>query len=147
RLGVVMVKAQQLFESGSVMVAFAPTLTDDWASLTSAPASLDAAWGRTNAESRVLFSASWSGSSFNPQVLAFYDSFGTHWGASLSHVLGDSAVGYLEWAGVREPSLTSRALDFGEKNGVFPTDLPELEHVSDRKHFSSDLSAGISWTS
>jgi hypothetical protein len=78
--------------------------------------------------------------------LVFHDSVGTHWGASLSHVLGDSAVGYLEWAGVREPSLTARALAFGERTGVFPPDLTELEHVSDRRHFSSDLSAGISWT-
>lgn len=147
RLGVVMIKAQQLFDSGSVSAAFAPKLADPSAIPTSAPASFDGAWERTNAENRGLVAASWSGSSFNPQVLAFHDSVGTHWGASLSHVLGDSAVGYLEWAGVREPSLVARALDFGERTGVFPANLTQLEHISERKHFSNDLSTGITWTS
>lgn len=147
RLGVAMIKAQQLFDEGSITAAFAPKLADTTALPTSAPAIFDPGWGRTNADDRSLLSTSWTGSSFNPQLLAFHDSLGTHWGASLSHVLNASSVAYLEWSGVRESSLTARAIAFGQQTGVFPAGLAEREHVSENKRFSNDVTVGASWTS
>ncbi|SHL74652.1 hypothetical protein [Rhodanobacter sp. OK091] len=147
RLGVVMIKAQRLFDGGSVTAAYAPRLTDTAPIPTSALASFDPGWGRTNADGRGLLSVSWNGSAFNPQLLAFHDAIGTHWGGSLSRVLNAGTVAYLEWSGVREPSLTARALAFGERTGALPAGLSVIEHVSGRKPFSNDLSIGASWTS
>lgn len=148
RLGVVMIEAQRLFDWGSVSAAFAPHLqstTPITPVPTSATASFDPQWGRTNSDNRGIVTASWTASPFNPQLLAFVDSVGTHWGASASHVFGSSTVGYLEWSGVREASLPARAIAFGLDTGALPAAFDSTEYMPD-KRFSNDLAAGASWT-
>jgi hypothetical protein len=143
RLGVVMIRAQQLFEEGSLMVAFAPKIANTASIPGAAPATFDLGWGRTNAENRALLAASWSEIAFNPQLLAFHDAIGTHWGASLSRVIYGNTVAYLEWSGAREASLAARAIAFGERTNVLPPDST----TSVQKRFSNDLAVGTSWTS
>jgi len=146
RLGVVMIEAQRLFDSASLSAAFAPRLQGATAIPTSAPASFDPRWGRTNSDNRGLITASWTGSMLNPQLLAFFDRVGPHWGASVSHAFNASTVGYLEWSGTREADLTARAIAFGIDTGAFTEAVAGTAGGSSTKHFANDLAAGTSWT-
>jgi opacity protein-like surface antigen len=148
RLGVVLAQVQKLWNEGSLSVAFAPKLREATPlTLSTTPASFDPLWGRTNAANRGLATASWSGSAFNPQLLLASDELGTHWGANVSRVLNSSIVGHLEWSGVRERPLWSRALSFGESTGSIPSGAIAPSGISTAKIFSNDFAVGASWTS
>jgi hypothetical protein len=146
RLGVLMVQGQKLFDGGAFTVAFAPEVQHPSRLLTSAPASFDPLLGQTNASVRCLGSLSYDLMGLSPQVLVFHDDVGTHFGASLSHVVSKRVVVYAEWSGVDEGSLARRAIAFGRATGSLPADAPRPLQSSTPTHYQNDVAVGASWT-
>ena len=107
RLGTVMLRAQQLWPTGSLSFAYSPKLenrpsADGW--------SLDL--GATNNRDRVLLAL---GTQFsqrvNSQVLLYKESGASSTiGASVTALLSDAATAHAEWSRGREPGLLTRAL-------------------------------------
>lgn len=148
RLGTVMLRGQDIWEGGSVTVAYAPRLhhaTSIYGNdeLPSFNPMLD----RTNAHDRLLLKASFQlGDDSNPEVLLYREAGRTHVGTNLSVGLGQSTVGYLEWSGAERPSLISEAMDYGRETGTLPADAaPPLPTTSNRT-FKSELAVGASYT-
>jgi hypothetical protein len=147
RLGVLMVKGQKLFDGGALTVAFAPDVQHSSQLLMSVFASFDPRFGQTNSDARVLASFNYDIGGLSPQVLIFHDNIGTHFGASLSHVIGKSVVTYAEWAGVNSGSLSRRAVNFGQETGTLPAGAPTGPQLSTTRSFQNDAAIGASWTS
>ncbi|UFS70632.1 hypothetical protein LPW11_00215 [Geomonas sp. RF6] len=145
RLGTVMVLAQKIWDNGSATVAFAPKLQNS-SPLARTPASLDPLLGQTNSENRLFASASYSIAELSPQLLLFHDDIGTHIGVNVSRVLSSGIVGYLEWSGVREESLTERAIGFGQETRALPPGIPVVPQGARGKGFKNDVAVGASWT-
>lgn len=107
RLGAFMLRAQQLWATGSVSLAYAPKLAD-------APStdgmSLD--WGATNNRDRALLAFSFPVTPDISSQLLVYKEQGNSptVGANFTALLSDAAVAHLEWSRGREPDLLSRAL-------------------------------------
>ncbi len=56
-------------------------------------------------------------------------------------------MAYAEWSGVREETLTKRALTFGRQTGSLPWGAPLLPQTDTGKGFRNDLALGATWTS
>lgn len=107
RLGSVMLRGQQLWNGGSLSVAYSPKLdnapsVDGW--------SLDL--GSTNNRDRWLLAL---GTQFsqrvNSQILLYKEAGrSATLGANLTALLSDAATAHVEWSHGREPELLSRAL-------------------------------------
>jgi hypothetical protein len=109
--------------------------------------SLAPLFGQTNSDNRFLASLSYNIADFNPQTLVFLDDYGTHVGVNVSRVVSSNVVAYAEWSGVREATLTRRAVTFGQNTGSLPQVAPLLPQTDDGKNFQNDLALGASWTS
>lgn len=107
RLGTVMLRGQKLWTDGSVSVAYSPKLA---ARPSADGASLDL--GSTNNRDRVLVALGTQFSqSVSTQLLAYKEEgMSTTFGANLTALMSDAAVGHLEWTRGREPDLLGRAL-------------------------------------
>ncbi|MFL6622221.1 MAG: hypothetical protein ACJ8NR_06340 [Sulfurifustis sp.] len=107
RLGTVMLRGQQLWNSGSLSALYAPKLADP---SNSSPFSPD--FGATNNQNRWLLALSQKlGDDFNPQWLLYDDAGGSpQLGVNLTALLNDATIAYLEWSGGRSRSLLSQAL-------------------------------------
>ncbi|POZ61616.1 hypothetical protein C2I19_12530 [Chromobacterium alticapitis] len=112
RLGNVMLRWQKLWEAASLTAIWSPKLAD-------APTSngLSPDWGASNPKQRALLAFSYQFSeSWNPQWLLFHERGDSpQLGFNLSHVLTDSTVAYVEWAGGQAESDWRRWL--GEEAG------------------------------
>jgi hypothetical protein len=107
RLGTVMLRAQQLWPTGSLSFAYSPKLqsrpsADGW--------SLDL--GATNNRDRVLLALGTQISQrVNSQVLLYKeDGASPTVGASVTALLSDAATAHAEWSRGREPGLLTRTL-------------------------------------
>jgi hypothetical protein len=147
RLGSIMVKGQRIFSNGAVTLAFSPRVESQSPMLINQHASFNPLFGQTNSDNRFLASLSYNIADLNPQALVFIDNVGTHIGANISQVMSPSIVAYAEWSGVREASLTKRAVTFGQNTGSLPQGAPLLPQTDDGKSFQNDLALGASWTS
>ncbi|UTH72885.1 hypothetical protein [Chromobacterium sp. IIBBL 290-4] len=113
RLGNAMLRWQKLWDAASLTAIWSPKLAD-------APSgnglSLD--WGASNPRERMLLAFSYRFSeSWNPQWLLFRQRGGSpQLGFNLSHVLSDSTVGYVEWAGGKTDSDWRRWLGAPDGN-------------------------------
>jgi hypothetical protein len=147
RLGSIMVKGQRIWNNGAVTLAFSPRVESQSPLLINKRASFDPLFGRTNSENRFLASLSYNIWDLNPQALVFIDDAGAHFGANISRVMSSNIVAYGEWSGVREATLTGRAVTFGRNTGSFPREVPLLPQSETGKSFQNDLAIGASWTS
>lgn len=107
RIGSVMLRAQRLWDGGSLSFAFSPKLAtrpsaDGW--------SLDL--GSTNNRNRGVFTLGTKFSqSVSTQLLLYKDDgLPTTLGANMTALLSDAAVAHFEWTRGREPDLRSRIL-------------------------------------
>jgi hypothetical protein len=147
RLGSLMVEVQKIFDKGALTLAYSPKVQHQSPLLINQRASFDPLFSQTNSDNRFLASLSYNIADLNPQALVFYDRVGTHIGANISRVMSSRIVAYLEWSGVREASLTKRAVQFGQESGALPQGVPLLPQTDTRKSFQNDLALGASWTS
>jgi hypothetical protein len=108
RLGTVMLRGQQLWDTGALTAVYAPRLADN---PNAAP--LDPDLGATNSKNRWLLSFSQQlGAGWSPQWLLYgADGQSPQAGVNLTSVIGQSMVAYVEAAAGRSPSLLSRALN------------------------------------
>lgn len=147
RLGTVMARGQTIWEAGSASLSVAPKLESPAPISTNAPPSLNPSFDRTNGASRVLFTASRDIGDLNPQALVYNESGRTKFGLNLSHQFGQSVVGYLEWAGGKQPNLITQAVSYGKRTGTLPPNAPTLPPADSEEKFRHDLALGGSWTS
>jgi hypothetical protein len=108
RLGTVMLRGQQLWDSGALSAVYAPRLTEH-----ASAAPLDPDLGATNARGRWLLSLSQTiAPGWTPQWLAFGgEDQSPQLGLNLTALLGQSMVAYAEVSGGRSSSLWVQALD------------------------------------
>lgn len=147
RLGTVMARGQAIWETGSASLSVAPKLHSPAPISTTAPPSLNPSFDRTNGANRVLLTASYDVGDLNPQALVYNESGRTKFGLNLSHQIGKSVVGYVEWAGGRQPNLISQAVSYGKLTGTLPPNAPALPPTEGAEKFRNDLAIGGSWTS
>lgn len=107
RMGSAMLRAQRLWNGGSLSVAFSPKLENR-----PDPDGLSLDLGSTNNRDRALVAL---GTQFSQrvssQVLLYKeDGLSPTVGANMTALLSDAAVAHLEWTRGREPDLLSRAL-------------------------------------
>lgn len=126
RLGTVMLRAQKLWDSGSLTIQYAPRLQDH-----ASAAPLDPDIGATNSQGRWLLSVSQRlAAGWTPQWLLFgADGQSPQLGMNLTAALGQSVVTYLEIAGGRSTSQWAHAIGGG-----------------DDKAFRSRTATGLTWS-
>lgn len=107
RMGSVMLRAQQLWNGGSLSVAYSPKLTDKPSSDT-----WDLDLGSTNNRDRAVITLGTQFSqNVNSQVMLYQESgLKPTLGANMTALLSDAAVAHLEWTTGTEVPLMSRAL-------------------------------------
>jgi hypothetical protein len=147
RLGTVMARGQAIWETGSASLSVAPKLESPAPISTTAPPSLNPSFDRTNGANRVLLTASYDVGDLNPQALVYNASGRTRFGLNLSHQIGQSVVGYVEWAGGKQPNLLTQAVSYGKLTGTLPPNAPTLPPADSAGTFRNDLAIGGSWTS
>src|SRR5262249_405807 len=140
-------RGEAIWEGGSASLSLAPKLESPAPISTTAPPSLNPGFDRTNGADRVLLTASYEIGDLNPQVLVYNESGRTKLGVNLSHQLSQKVVGYLEWAGGKQPNLIAQATSYGKSTGTLPANAPTLPPTDSAEKFRSDVAVGASWTS
>jgi hypothetical protein len=107
RLGTVMLRGEELWDSGALTVSYAPRLTAHTSS-----AALDPDLGATNSQGRWMLSLSEQlAPGFTPQWLVFgRDGCSPQVGVNLTAGMGSATVAYVEVSGGRSTSLLGQAL-------------------------------------
>lgn len=130
RMGVVMVRAQHLWDGGALSLTLAPKLADH----ASAGAwSLDL--GSTNDRDRgvLALSTRWS-SAVSTQALLYKEAhLPVAWGANATALLSDAVVAHGEWSRSREPTLLSRALGRSDTTASANRFVGGLSYTTQRK--------------
>jgi hypothetical protein len=148
RLGTLMVRAQQFWEHGSFIAAFAPGLYKPSPIYTNLDIpSLDPMFDRTNAHTRLLAKGSVNvADDFSPEFLLYSEGGQTRVGTNLAVGVGQKVVAYLEWSGGRRASLIDEALRYGRKTGLLPAETPSVLPESSGESFQNELSIGASYS-
>jgi len=81
----------------------------------------------------------------SPQGLLFVEEGQTQFGLNLSHPIGQSVIAYAEWAGGRQPTLITQAMNYGEATGTLPVNAPTVLATDPVTRFRDDLAVGASW--
>src|SRR5579859_3181204 len=147
RLGTVMVRAQHIWEGGSVTAAFAPALHSQTPiySDENLP-DFNPQFDRTNADNRLLLKASLNVGDASPEVLLYREAGLTQLGTNISASVGQKVVAYFEWSGGERPDLITEALDYGKATGSIPPSSPSVLPTAANKTFKSKFSLGASDT-
>lgn len=131
RQGSVMLRAQQLWDSGSLTLIVSPRLAD---------LQMQSGWnpniGATNLNDRYLLAISQKIGDFMPQGIIFQEKGQKpRFGLNLSHLLNDATVFNLEWSGGYAPKQTDAA--FAAYNPAFRTG---------EQQWQQQIASGISYT-
>jgi hypothetical protein len=145
RLGTAMLRAQRIFDGGSVEFIYAPKLHVA-APLYATADPFDPKFDQTNGADRFLASFSFELEEFSPQLLVYHESGRTKFGLNISHPIGGSIIAYASWAGGRAPGVTADAIAFGRRTGTLPSFMPLPPYVSAARSFRNEVSTGASWT-
>lgn len=147
RLGTVMVRAEHIWDGGSLTAAFAPALHSETPIYTDADLpDFNPQFDRTNADNRLLLKASANVGDSSPEVLLYREAGVTQLGTNLSASLGQKVVAYFEWSGGERPDLITEALDYGKATGSIPPAAPSVLPTAGNKTFKSRFSMGASYT-
>jgi len=148
RLGTLMALGQYVWAGGSITAAFAPRVTLPTALYTNLNLpSFDPMLDRTNAADRMLLKASATvATGFSPELLLYHEGNRTEIGSDLTISIGQSAIGYVEWAGGVQNSLIDDALRYGRQTGSIPARAPAPLLFDSGRMSRNDLSVGLSYT-
>jgi hypothetical protein len=148
RLGTLMLRAQRIWEGGSLTAAYAPAVASQSPIYTDPSLhSFDPMFDRTNAQDRFLLKGSADvAEGLSPELLAYHDRGRTRWGANLTASVSQSVVAYAEWSGGPRATLVDEALRFGRATGTLPPRLPDVLPDAAQQGFRSQLAAGASYT-
>jgi negative regulator of sigma E activity len=147
RLGTLMMRGLQVWDRGSLTVAFAPHLYSPSAiyaglNLPSFDPSLD----RTNAANRLLLKGTANVSAnLSPELLYYREGGQSRVGANLTQNIGQRSIAYLEWSGGTRPDLIEQALLYGRETGTLPASAPAVLPENPRRRFQSELALGASY--
>jgi hypothetical protein len=149
RLGTLMLRAQQLWQGGSVTAAFAPSVKRPSAIYTNLNLpSFDPMLDRTNAQDRFLVKGSVNAASnFSPEFLLYHEGNQLRTGVNLAAGFGQKVIAYAEWSGGTRASLLDDALRYGRDTGTLPAGAPAVLPDSSHESFQNELSVGASYTS
>lgn len=145
RLGTVMVRAQAIWEGGSVSALYAPKLFAPSA-IKPDVSGIDPRLDATNAAHRGLAKVAWNFSDTSAQALLYLESRRSKLGFDLTRPLGQSVIAYAEWAGGYDEDLIARAIDYGRETGTLPRNAPSPIPTQTARSFHNDLALGGSWT-
>ncbi len=145
RLGTMMLNLQRVNADSSVLIAFAPRLTQT-SSLVEHEPQQRLRLGDTNGENRLLLKGQLPlFGDLRPELLAFRDRHGWRVGVNLTQAFGQQVTGFLEYAGGRRKPLLRRTLENGVTDGDLPpATLSALPDVPER--WLNDLAVGGTWT-
>lgn len=147
RLGVVMARAQGIWEKGSVTLAFAPEVNQDQDEWWTDDGSYGLRLDKTNRSNRTLSKVTLNAfPDFNPEFLYFYDSDRSHFGTNLTKGIGDSAIVYMEWSGSNRPDIFAQSLTEAQESGIIPSNGLWAMDSERESHFQNQLSIGFSYT-
>jgi len=147
RLGSAMVRAQRVGEASSIMVAYAPKVTDPAAIASDPDRGFNPLWGRTNGTERWLVKASAQlGDGVNPEVLAFHENGRWKFGANIAESVGQKSVVYLEWSGGKRLGIADEAFAFGRTTGTIPSGAPIPITQGGDERFRNQVAVGASYT-
>lgn len=106
RQGSIVLRAQRLWESGSVTASFSPRLDRR-----PDPEGFSLDVGATNRQNRGLIAVSQKIGSLTPQFLIYRETaLPTQFGLNLTGLINDATVAYVEWSAGRSTSLLAQAL-------------------------------------
>jgi hypothetical protein len=145
RLGVVMFRAQRIFDGGSVSFIYAPKLHKP-PQMGALAGPFDPKIDQTNGADRFLTSFGFEWQDFSPQFLVYHESGRTKFGLNLSHPIGESIIAYASWAGGVAPNQITDAVAFGKRTGTLPGFATVPPSTDTSRAFRTDLSVGASWT-
>ena len=146
RLGSFMLRTQTIWNGGSASLVYAPQLESPRPLQAPPPVAFNPQIDRTNGDTRLMATLSWEVLDLSPQLLLFREGSQTRYGLDLSRTIGQSVVGYAEWAGGRQLPEAAQAQDFAARTGGLPPGLPPLPGGTG-KSFRNDVAVGASWTS
>jgi hypothetical protein len=148
RLGTLMLRAEHVWQRGSLTAAFAPGLYKTTPIYTNLNLpSVDPMLDRTNASNRLLLKGSADiAHQFSPELLFYREGSQTKLGTNLTENVGQHAVAYLEWSGGKSAGLTGDALRYGRETGTLPVGAPSVLLVDSRQSFQNELAIGASYT-
>jgi len=148
RLGTVMLRGQDIWEGGSLTLAYAPKISHPTPIYSNDDLpSFNPMYDRTNADDRFLVKTSLDlGDDSSPEFLLYREAGETHLGTDLSVGLGQHAVGYLEWSGARRADLITEAMDYGRETGSLPADAISPLPTGTNRTFKSEMALGASYT-
>ena len=148
RLGVLMLRAQRVWDAGSLTAAYAPAVASDSSIYTSFDLpSFNPMFDRTNAHERWLLKGTVDvAGGLSPEVLAYASEGRVRFGANVAENIGKSVVAYLEWSGGRQGSVSSDALAFGRATGSLPAAAAGLLPGLAPTRFRNELAVGASYT-
>ncbi|MDE2162233.1 MAG: hypothetical protein KGJ53_03660 [Alphaproteobacteria bacterium] len=147
RLGTLMLRAQTIWDGGSLTFAFAPKIHTPRAITGPLPNAMDPGFDQTNTADRFLLALNFEIEELSPQLLFYHESGRTKFGFNISHPIGQSIIAYAEWAGGVQSNLIAQAIDFGKATGTLPAAAPFLPPATATRAFQNDLAIGASWTS
>jgi hypothetical protein len=147
RLGTVMIRAQHIWEWGSLSAAFAPQLAEPPPIHTNLDLpSFDPMLGLTNGGTRLLLKGSVElGRNFSPELLIFRGGGESKLGLNLAENMGRHAVAYLEWSGGRQGTLITEALRFGRETGTLAADASNVLPGQPGESFMNQAAVGVSY--
>jgi hypothetical protein len=148
RLGALMVRAQQLWEHGSFIAAYAPGLYKPSPIYTNLDIpSVNPMFDRTNAHNRLLVKGTVNLThDFSPEFLVYSEGGKTRLGTNLAVGLGPKVVAYLEWSGGRRANLIDEAFRYGRQTDTLPADAPSVLPQNSHEGFRNEVSVGASYT-
>jgi len=148
RLGTLLVRAQQIYERGTLTAAFAPAVAQPSQIYTNLDLpSFNPMFDRTNAETRLLLKGSASITrDLSPELLLYREGDVNKIGFNLAQDLNPRMIGYLEWSGGRAGSLIDEAFRFARETGTLPPGAPTVWPVDTALGFKQQLALGASYT-
>ena len=147
RLGTVMLRAQHVWQEGSISFAYAPQLTRPTAIYNHIDLpSFDPMLDRTNSQHRILVKISPElHGAVSTEALVYHAGNRTQLGANFTAPVGQQTVLYLEWAGGMGRSLVADALAYGRDTGSLPARAPAPLAVDNASQFENQIAAGFSY--
>ncbi|TMB29065.1 MAG: hypothetical protein E6J62_02930 [Deltaproteobacteria bacterium] len=145
RLGTVMLRAQAIWDGGSVSALYAPRLFAPSA-IKSALLGIDPRFAVTNAADRGLAKITWNLGDTSAEALLYLETHRSKVGFDVTRPVGQSVIAYAEWAGGYDEALIARAIGYGRETGTLPRDAPPPIPTQTARSFHNDLAVGGSWT-